>query len=106
MQHSQVIRDLGGAVLRTPDSAHTYFDPAVVETDPQFGVQAASATFDATLATSMNSQKNNQQMNDTTQGTNGWFLQDLDTWQTQISKRAATGTRIHAQQHNRFQPHQ
>jgi outer membrane protein TolC len=94
MQHSQVIRDLGGVVLRTPDSAHTYFDPAVVETDPQFGVQAALSAFDATLAASMNTQKNNYELNDTTQGNAGWFLQDLDTFETQITKRAATGTQF------------
>lgn len=55
---SQVIRDLGGAVLRTPANAETHWDPALVETDPRLGVEAALSAFDAELTASAFGEKN------------------------------------------------
>ncbi len=47
LANSRVLRDLGGAVVRSPDSIKTTMDPASVETDPRAGVEAALSAFDA-----------------------------------------------------------
>ena len=53
LAQSDVIRDLGGTVLRSPSTVETYWNPAVVETNPRFGVDAALAAFDAQLTSSV-----------------------------------------------------
>src|SRR4051794_21531055 len=41
LQNSRVLHDLGGAVVRAPESTRTAVDPAAVETDPRTGIEAA-----------------------------------------------------------------
>ncbi len=41
LQNSRVLRDLGGAVVRSPATTRTAMDPAATETDPRTGVEAA-----------------------------------------------------------------
>ena len=53
LKHSKVLRDLGGAVLRAPDTVQTPFNPAIQETDPRFGVEAALSAFDAQFSSSL-----------------------------------------------------
>src|SRR5688500_18079821 len=38
LANSRVLRDLGGAVVRAPGTTRTASDPAIVETDPRFGI--------------------------------------------------------------------
>ena len=45
--NSRVVRELGGTVVRAPEAVETQFDPAIQETDPRFGVEAAFSSFDA-----------------------------------------------------------
>ena len=93
LSQSKVLRDLGGAVLRSPSSVETYWDPAVVETDPRFGIDAALSAFDAQFSTSVYGEKNDRAINNEFFGGGTRILvQDLMVLQSQLSKRAVTGT--------------
>jgi outer membrane protein TolC len=95
LQQSQVMRDLGGAVLRTPDNIETRLDPAVVETDPRFGVEAALSAFDAQLTASAFGEKNDRALNNEFFGGGTRILQqDLAVWQWQLAKRSAIGSQF------------
>ncbi len=94
LHHSQVMRDLGGTVLRSPESLPTTFGPAVQETDPQFGVEAALSAFDASFSTSAFFEKNDQRYNNRFLGRGGFFQQDLDIVQAQLAKRTVTGSQF------------
>ncbi|MBT6155175.1 MAG: TolC family protein [Planctomycetaceae bacterium] len=93
LDNSKVMRDLGGIVLRTPDQAPTTLDPSIQETDPQLGVAAALSAFDASFATNAFFEYNDRALNNTFFGGGTRNLkQDLAIMQTQIAKRAVTGT--------------
>lgn len=93
LQNSKVMRDLGAQVLRAPASARTVLDPAIVETDPRYGVDAALSAFDATFASTGYFEKNDRAINNSFFGGGTRLLQqDLNVYQTQISKRTATGS--------------
>lgn len=93
LTHSQVIRDLGGTILQTPSSIQTPYDPAAVETDPRVGVEAALAAFDAEFSTSVFGEKNDRAINNEFFGGGTRILQqDLMVFQSQLRKRAATGS--------------
>ena len=95
LSQSKVIRDLGGAVLRAPSSVETYWDPAVQETDPRFGVDAALSAFDAQFTTSVYGEKNDRALNNEFFGGGTRVLvQDLAVVQSQFSKRSVTGTEL------------
>ena len=91
MAHARVLQDLGGTLLRTPESVSTTYDVAVVETDPQYGPEAALSAFDAQLSSSLLFQKNLQQFNNQQIGNNGFYEQTFDNFQAQITKQSVTG---------------
>jgi outer membrane protein TolC len=107
MVNSKVLRNLGGIVFGAggsqgeptsltsqPDLAASVYTPALVESDPRFGVEGALAAFDAQFTTSMFWEKNV-----TPQNTSGLvesfrpnpLRQDLATFQAQLQKTSATG---------------
>lgn len=92
LQNSQVMRDLGGLILRSPQTARSVQVPAIVELDPRFGVEAALSEFDANFAARTSWEKNDRAINNLLLGggTN-IFGQDLGVVQSQIQKRAVTG---------------
>ncbi len=93
LSQSKVLRELGGAVLRAPSSVETYWDPAVRETDPRFGIDAALSAFDAQFSTSVFGEKNDKAINNEFFGGGTRILQqDLAVIQSQLSKRAVTGS--------------
>jgi len=94
LNNSQVMRDLGAAVLRSPESVQTPYGPAIQESDPQYGVEAALSAFDAEFATSCFFEKNDNRVNNQFVGNLGIFQQDYDIFQAQLSKRAATGSQF------------
>jgi len=95
LQESKVIRDLGGAVLRSPQTVETHWDPAVAETDPRFGIDAALSAFDAQLSASVFGEKNDRALNNEFFGGGVRQLtQDTVVAQAQIAKRAATGSQF------------
>ena len=93
LAQSKVLRDLGGAVLRSPSSAQTYWDPALQETDPRFGIDAALSAFDAQFSTSVFGEKNDKALNNEFFGGGTRILQqDALVVQSQLTKRAVTGS--------------
>jgi len=89
---SRVMRDMGATVLLWPQSSRTNFDPAIQESDPRFGVEAALSAFDAELAASFFAEKNDRRLNNQFLGDLGAFDEDFDVFETELSKRAATGS--------------
>jgi hypothetical protein len=49
LQNSRVLHDLGGAVVRSPGTTRTTLDPAVAETDPRTGIEAALSHHQAAI---------------------------------------------------------
>ena len=105
LHNSKVIRNLGsvtpfgfadGLTGRTVGST-TVYDPAIFETDPQAGVEAALANFDAEFTTSVFWQKTDrpQNVNSTSFGfIPVFYQQDQGQFEAAISKQSASGTRF------------
>lgn len=94
LSNSQVIRDLGGRVIRQPsDAIPTVFDPALRETDARFGVEAALAAFDAQLFSNFYLERIDRRFNNIFFASAGNQRQQ-NQWQTGITKTAATGTQF------------
>ncbi len=92
---SSVLRDLGGTVIRSPETSRTILGPALVSTDARFGMEAALSEFDATLASSVVAEKNDRMINNfVASGGTRFFQQDLINFQSQISKVGIAGTRM------------
>ena len=103
LMNSRVLRDLGGTVLRSPDDVDTTFDVALQELDPRFGVAAALSEFDASFATSAFHDKNDRALNNQFFGGGTRKLQqDTSTIESQITKRAATGTELTFLNHTEY----
>jgi outer membrane protein TolC len=95
LSNSPVMRDVGGLVLRSPQAAVTAINPAIVETDPRFGVEAALSAFDASFAASAFFEKNDRPFNNQIAGLGTQFLQqDLNTYNLELRKRTAAGTSL------------
>lgn len=96
---SRVLRDLGGAVLRSPGTTQTVYDPAIQENDPAGGIEAALSAFDAQFASSLFFENNDRALNNEFFGGGTRILQqNAGVHQMQLSKRAVTGTELAARQ--------
>ena len=103
LQNNEVMRDLGGVLLRTPASVQTVYTPAVQESEPRLGLglvgpEAALSAFDTSLAANAFVQRvergdNNSTLINTFPGPSS-FKQDLGTFQAELSKISAVGTRF------------
>lgn len=104
LANSKVMRSLGAQITGAPENltrlgsaqASTIYDPAVTETNPRFGVEAALAAFDAQFSTSVFWEKVDTPLNVSTGGPFANFFapvskQDLGTFQARLEKTAATG---------------
>ena len=95
LTNSKVLSDLGGTVIRAPDATPTVFGPAIQETDPRYGVEAALSAFDAQFSTSAFFEKNDRALNNQFFGGGTRFLvQDAAVFQTQLTKRTAFGSEL------------
>jgi outer membrane protein TolC len=95
LSNSRVLRDLGGAVVRTPGATRTAVDPAIAETDPRFGIEAALSEFDAQFLSSMYWEKNDRAFNNEFFGGGSTLVQqDLGIFQAGLTKRAVTGSQF------------
>jgi len=93
LSQSKILRDLGGTILQSPASVPTYWDPALQETDPQLGIDAALSAFDAQFSTSLFGEKNDKAINNEFFGGGTRLLQqDALVLQSQLTKRAVTGS--------------
>src|SRR5579862_9012278 len=50
LSHSRVMRDLGGTILTAPERMQTKYNPGLVSSDPQYGIEAALSEFDTRLS--------------------------------------------------------
>ncbi len=103
LANGKVLRKLGGAVsplapvdylMQNPAFVATVYDPAIAESDPRQGVEAALSAFDTQLRSSTFWEKNNTPQNIAgvfTQFRPAIYAQDLGTFQAQLQKTAATG---------------
>jgi hypothetical protein len=95
LARSKVMHDLGGAELRTPAEVRTISDPAIADTDPRYGVEAALSDYDAVFNSSVDSQHNHRALNNIFFGGGTRILiQDLDTFKNEIVKETPTGTQF------------
>jgi outer membrane protein TolC len=95
LANSRVLRDLGGAVVRAPAATRTATDPAIAETDPRTGIEAALSAFDAQWLTSAFWENNDRALNNEFfGGGTRILLQDAGVFQTALTKQAATGSRF------------
>jgi hypothetical protein len=93
LQHSTVMREIGGVILRSPELMRTTLQTQIQEADPRFGVQSALSAFDAQLAATSNFNKNNRIYNNGFfSGGTTLFNQDTNDNQIELSKRTATGS--------------
>ncbi|MFW6124716.1 MAG: TolC family protein, partial [Pirellulales bacterium] len=103
LANGKVLKSIGGQVagppdllIRNPELAQTVYGPAINESDPRQGVEAALAAFDAQFTTSVFWEKNETPQNI---GDDPFierfrppvFEQDVGTFTAQIQKTAATG---------------
>ncbi len=92
---SQVIRSLGGRVISAPASVASVYDPALAESDPVAGVEAALSAFDAQLATTLFFDRNERTFNNFfLAGGVGGLWQNVANMRTSISKQSAAGTQF------------
>lgn len=97
LSNGDVLRSLGGSVVNSPAGSRTQYDPAIVETNPLGGVEAALSAFDAQSSGQLFWQKNNRPNNTT-------FLvfqpaasqQTAATFNYELAKTTATGARFAA----------
>lgn len=99
LTNSTVLRDLGGTVVRSPVAIQTAFDPAIRETDPRLGVEAALSAFDAQVNSTLTSEKIDRRLNNRFIGDVGFLTGQVSSWETGISKQTATGSRFGLSQH-------
>jgi outer membrane protein TolC len=93
MQNSEVLRELGGTILRTPEIVASNYTTGLQETDPRFGMEAALSAFDAQLNASAffnNTDRifNNQFFS----GGANTLVQDKHDYLVELSKPTATGS--------------
>jgi outer membrane protein TolC len=92
-QPDQLLRQ-AGLNLGINGAANVYL-PAITETDPNGGVQQALSVFDAQVATSLFWDTTDRPLNRTPVGGQPLIsVQNRATWQSEISKTAATGTQM------------
>ncbi|MBC8871098.1 MAG: TolC family protein [Planctomycetes bacterium] len=92
LANSDVLNDLGGTIVQTPENVRTIKDPSIQETDPRFGVAAALSAFDAELLLNGNFEKNDRALNNRFLAGTHVLRQDLHDYATAIRKKTATGS--------------
>ncbi|MGV2333068.1 MAG UNVERIFIED_CONTAM: TolC family protein [Planctomycetaceae bacterium] len=92
---SPVLRDLGGTLLRSPDTASTVFSRQIQQMDPRFGSEAALSAFDAQLAAIASFNQNDRLYNNSFYaGGATAFQQQWDDYQIELSKKSAAGSQM------------
>jgi len=91
--NSRVMRDLGGRVVSAPGASRTIFDPAIQETSPLSGTEAALSAFDAQLNSRLFLNHNERTFNNFFFGGGAAsFKQNAANFETEVSKQSAEGT--------------
>ncbi len=99
LEHSQVLRDLGGRLLTQSNLASTSLNPNIVATDARVGIDAALSAFDAQLSGSVLWRRNNRGLKQPPFGSVKTEIdQRTQTSRAAITKILQTGTRVEVQQ--------
>lgn len=88
---SNIMRDLGATVIRSPETIQSRLDPSRVYTDPRAGEEAALSAFDANFFLYSSFENNDRRLNNQFFGNQGFFNQNLSVTQFGFNKRSATG---------------
>ena len=92
LANSKVLSEIGGQVLQSPANVRTTQGPAITETDPRFGTEATQSAFDPVVSAKSYFEKNHYAVNNIFfGGGTRVFQQDTAVFQTDITKRTATG---------------
>ncbi len=99
VRQSPILRDIGGAVVTAPQATQTIYDPSLIHSDPNLGVDAALSAFDAQWGSQLYWQKIDQPNNVQRLGLGGAFTPSVSqgttgVYQTELSKRTAQGARF------------
>lgn len=95
LQNSEVIADVGGAMLRSSSNVSTVFDPAIQEANPRTGVIGALSQFDTSFTARLFAENNDRQLNNTFLGGGTRALQqDAAVVEWGFNKRTAAGTQL------------
>jgi outer membrane protein TolC len=94
MANSTVIHDVGGRVVDAPATTATSINPAIVDSDPRGGVEAALSAFDAQLALSATWNKDDRVYNSILTQLGTGTQADRAVGNVQISKITADGTQV------------
>lgn len=93
---SSGVNGVPSLLLTSPNAALTVWDPALTESNPATGVQAALSAFDAIWSTSINWDSNDIFRNyDASQTSYLGTHEENGTFQTTLSKTVATGGRVY-----------
>ncbi len=95
LRDTKVLRGLSAQILNNPALAQSHLDPAIQQSDPEFGVEGALSQFDALVSTSLGYQKNDNVFNNALLGGGANEVQqDLVTSNFSLSKISATGSQF------------
>ncbi|MBX3418868.1 MAG: TolC family protein [Pirellulaceae bacterium] len=94
LTNSRVLQRLGGTVVNAPQAVQTTFDPALFETNPQLGVEAALSAFDAQVASSLFFNHAERKFNNNFQALFSTNRSDTANFNFELSKQTAVGTRF------------
>lgn len=99
LQNHEIMRSLGASIVQSGLGARTKYDPAITETNPLGGVEAALAAFDAQVTSQLYWQKvdrpNNIAINPILQQFQvNNTKQTLSVFSYEVAKRTATGARF------------
>ena len=89
-----MIRDAGGRLLDAPAATPTQFDPAIFESDPRGGTEAALSAFDAQLAIGATWYKDDRVYNNGISQLLSGTSSDRFLGQVEINKITASGTKV------------
>ncbi|MBL9082098.1 MAG: TolC family protein [Planctomycetales bacterium] len=122
LANSKVMRSLGGTpvtssnllvasinnarVLQAPETYTTVYTPALRDSDPRFGTEAALSAFDAQLTSSLFWNQNDRPINlrpDLQIFARNVFRQDTTAFTSQIAKTSAAGTQFFARQSTNYE---
>ena len=94
LSNSKVLNKLGGVIVSSPEVARTLLDPALVETNPQTGVEAALSAFDTRFTGSGNLTHTERTFNNNFVGAFSGNITNLGDWNVQLAKQTAAGTQF------------
>lgn len=92
------VAGVAGSLLSSPSAISSVYDPALAESDPRYGVEAALSAFDAQLTAGINWAKSD---NPSLYGLND-SQSDVGEFSMGLSKYTATGGTFAVNQYNRY----